>query len=233
MVAIDKTELLSTHYLFRDLPGDVIDHIIKLGINRKLSDHETLFLKGDPGDALYGVLAGRVRISASAASGKEIILSIVEPGDVFGEIALLDGMDRTADATAVGATELFRINRREFMEFLHSQPKLATHLLRMVCERVRSTNEFVEDYVFMGLSARLAKRILTFTRYYEETGAEDISQGFKISQSELAQLMGTTRETINRQLQVWRKDGLIDLPRGRIKVLAPEALEEVVLSGAE
>jgi CRP-like cAMP-binding protein len=228
MSAIDKRELLSTHYLFRDMDEGVIERLVHLGVTRHLEDNENLFLKGDPGDALYGVLAGRIRISASAPSGKEVILSIMEAGDIFGEIALLDGMARTADAWGIGQAQLFKINRREFLDFLDRQPSLYVHLLQMVCERVRSTNEFVEDYAFLGLPARLAKRLLSLSKFFAETEPDDDSKGLHISQSELGQLMGRTRETINRQLQVWRKKGWIELPHGHIKIVDHEALRELI-----
>ncbi len=228
MSVIDKRQLLSAHYLFRDLDAGVIERLVGLGVTRHLEDNENLFLKGDPGDALYGVLAGRIRISASAPSGKEVILSIIEAGDIFGEIALLDGMARTADAWGVGQSQLFKIDRREFLDFLDRQPSLYVHLLQMVCERVRSTNEFVEDYVFLGLPARLAKRLLSLSKFFGEAEPDDDPRGVQISQSELGQLMGKTRETINRQLQVWRKKGWIELPHGHIKIVNHEVLLELI-----
>ena len=227
-ISIDRRELLSTHFLFRDLDSEVIEHIAKLGVKCQLGATEVLFFKGDPGDALYGVLSGRIRISTSAPSGKEIILSVMEPGDMFGEIALLDGMPRTADASALDPSVLFKIHRREFIEFIERQPSLTTHLLKMVCDRVRSTNEFVEDYIFLGLPARLAKRLLGLSSYYGDSEPSEDPADLHISQVELGQLMGATRETINRQLQTWRKKGWVELPKGHIKILDPEALHQLV-----
>ncbi len=226
--AIDKHQLLSTHFLFRDLAPEEIERIAKIGGNKKLAANETLFLKGDPGSALYGVLSGRVRISSSSPDGKEVIISILEPGGVFGEIALLDGMPRTADASALEPVELFMIHRREFLEFLKGHPTLTTHLLKMVCSYVRSSNEFVEDFIFLGLSKRLAKRLLSLRLFYGEHLTETEPKELKISQVELGQIMGTSREAINRQLQEWRKEGWIKLGKGRINILDPEALRELV-----
>ena len=229
MPGIDKRQLLSTHYLFRDMEAGVIERLVSLGVTRHLEDDETLFLKGDPGDALYGVLAGRIRISASVPSGKEVILSIMEAGNIFGEIALLDGTLRTADTWGVGQSQLFKIDRGEFLDFLDREPSLYAHLLQMVCDRVRSTNEFVEDYVFWSLPARLAKRLLSLSKFFAEAESDDGDpRGVQISQSELGQLMGRTRETINRQLQVWRKKGWIELPHGHIKIINHEALLELI-----
>lgn len=215
---LNKQELLSTHFLFRDMDAAVIERIAKLGVTRKLDANEVLFLKGDPGDALYGVLSGGIKVSISSTGGREVILSIIEPGGVFGEIALLDGMPRTADASAMQPTELFKIHRREFIEFLEANPNLAAHLLKMVCARVRSSNEFVEDYVFLELSERLAKRLLSLCKLQGDLHPDNGPVELRISQVELGQLMGTSREAVNRQLQQWRKLGWIEMSKGRVTV---------------
>ncbi len=230
MSKIEKATLLHTHYLFRDLEGATIERIAAMGTTRRFGDGETIFLKGDAGDALYGVLSGKVRISTSAPSGRELILSILDPGAVFGEIALLDGRTRSADAATMGATELFVLQRREFARFLEQDSKLAVHLVVMVCERLRSTNDLIEDVTFLKLPARLAKRLLTFAQYSFEASQDHTTTEIRISQYELGLLMGTSRESINRLLQRWRQDGLVDLGRGRIIVLDPDALQQVVLS---
>ncbi len=159
MGPIDKQTLLNTNYLFRDLEPAVVERIAALGVTRGIGADEVLFQKGDPGDALYGVLSGRIRISTNTPGGKEIIFAIMDPGEVFGEIALLDGMARTADASAIGPSKLLMIHRRDFLDFLEREPRLAIHLLRLLCERLRHTDELVEDAAFLTLPARLAKRL--------------------------------------------------------------------------
>ncbi|OHC74520.1 MAG: hypothetical protein A3G18_11190 [Rhodospirillales bacterium RIFCSPLOWO2_12_FULL_58_28] len=229
---MNKQELLSTHFLFRDMDAAVIERIAKLGVTRKLAANEVLFLKGDPGDALYGVLSGEIKVSISSPDGKEVILSILEPGGVFGEIALLDGMPRTANASAMQPTELFKIHRREFIEFLGGNPSLAAHLLKMVCARVRSSNEFVEDYVFLELSERLAKRLLSLCKFHSEHETDNKPVELRISQVELGQLMGTSREAVNRQLQQWRKLGWIEMNKGRVTIHSLNDLQKFVAAEA-
>ena len=207
---------------------EVIDRIAALGTSRKLAANQLLFSKGDEGDALYGVLSGRIRISASAPSGKEVVLNVLAPGEVFGEIALLDGRPRTADATAMEPSELLRINRRDFIDYLEREPRLATHLLEMLCGRVRATTELVEDSAFLGLPARLAKRLLNLALYYSDGDTVKPPVDLKISQSELGQLMDTSREAVNRHLQHWRKSGWVKLGRGRITLQDPVALQNLV-----
>lgn len=226
--AIDKQKLLSTHFLFCSMSQTDIERIAKLGVTKKLAANEILFMKGDPGTALYGVLAGRIKICSSSKDGKEVTISILEPGGVFGEIALLDGMPRTADAIAMEPVELFMIYRDQFIDFLERHPALSSHLLKMLCSHVRSSNEFVEDFVFLGLSRRLAKRLLSLRVNHNDSLLDDKPQELKVSQVELGQIMGTSREAINRQLQEWRKLGWIELGRGRIKIIETKALRGIL-----
>ena len=207
---------------------DVIERISALGTTVELAGNQVLFVKGDEGDALYGVLDGRIRISSGDADGKEIILNIIDPGDIFGEIALLDGKPRTADASAMAASQLFRVQRSDFLGLMAAEPRLTQHLLEMVCDRIRKTSEMLEDSAFLDLPARLAKRLLSLAKYYGDSSQETALTGIQISQAELGQLMGTSRESINKHLQYWRGRGWITLGRGRVTIEAPGALENLV-----
>src|SRR3954466_16425540 len=133
--------IIERNRLFRGLPGDTRARIAALASRRQYEDGALIFMRGDPGDSLCGVATGRVRISASGPGGKEVFLNIMEPGDAFGEIALLDGSPRTATATAMARTELIVIPREAFSALLQSQPQLAAHLIQLLCKRVRWTAE--------------------------------------------------------------------------------------------
>ena len=228
MGAIDKQTLLTTHYLFRDLDPAVVERIAALGVTRGLDAGEVLFQKGDSGDALYGVLSGRIRISTNTPGGKELIFAIMDPGEVFGEIALLDGKARTADASAIGPSKLFMIHRRDFLVFLEREPRLAIHLLQLVCGRLRQTDELVEDAAFLALPARLAKRLLSLAECHGEPDPRGVRVELRISQNELGQLTGTSRESINKHLRRWRKKGWVALGRNRVMIRNCEALQELV-----
>ena len=225
---MEISDLLARNFLFRNLDPDVIERISALGTTVELAGNQVLFLKGDEGDALYGVLDGRIRISSGDADGKEIILNIIDPGDIFGEIALLDGKPRTADASAMAASQLFRVQRSDFLGLMAAEPRLTQHLLEMVCDRIRKTTEMLEDSAFLDLPARLAKRLLSLAKYYGDSSQETALTGIQISQAELGQLMGTSRESINKHLQYWRGRGWITLGRGRVTIEAPGALENLV-----
>ncbi len=228
MPSLDKKALIVTNYLFADLDPTVQERVVELGVTRRLGDGEILFQKGDEGDALFGVLAGKVRIVASSAGGKEVLLNIMEPGEVFGEIALLDGLPRTADAVAMGSTDLMMIRRAEFTGLLERQPRLAVHLLELLCARLRWMSERIEDTSFLALPARLAKRLLGLADLYGEQTEQGTRIGLPISQNELGQLMGTSRESINKHLQTWRRQGWIELERRHVIIRDADGLRDVV-----
>src|SRR5262249_28877115 len=135
--ALDKLSLLRNHLLFRDLPAPIIDRIGSYMKVRKVARGATIFNKGDPGTGLVGVLRGNVKISVASADGRDIVLNIIQPGEIFGEIALLDGHPRTADATAMGDCELMVIERRDFIQFLRSQPDMSVKFIEILCSRLR------------------------------------------------------------------------------------------------
>ena len=218
-----KRDLIETLSLFDGLPDGLKARIVAMAVTCRLETEELLFSKGDPGDALYGILSGAVRISITSADGKEVVLNIAGPGEVFGEIALLDGQARSADATATMATELVMVRRSEFQEYLRAEPQLSQHLLTLLCQRLRSSNEQIEDVAFLSLPARLAKKLLSLTSGIGNPEAE-----IKLPQHKIAQMVGGTRESVNKHLQRWRREGWIDLRRSTIVVLDPEALRDVV-----
>src|SRR5262249_4136715 len=147
---------------------------------------------------------------------------VMEPGDAFGEIALLDGSPRTATATAMTRAELIIIPRAAFSELLQSQPQLAAHLIQLLCKRVRWTAEQMEDTALLSVPARLAKRLLSLA----SASGREPQRGTKItlSQEALAQFLGLSRQITNQHLQTWRAKKWISLGRGRITLEDPAAL---------
>ena len=154
----DRLSLLRNHPLFQDLPASVIEHLGSYMKTRKVPRGATIFAKGDPGTGLMGVLTGSVKVSVASAEGKDIVLNIFREGEVFGEIALLDGRPRTADATAMSDCELIVIERRDFVPFLSNHPDVTLKFIEILCSRLRRTSEQVQDVTFLNLPTRLAKR---------------------------------------------------------------------------
>lgn len=224
----DKRALLAQHFLLAQLGPDELDRLVAMATERSFRGGQVIFQKGEPGTSLMAVLSGRVRISAYSEDGKEMILNIVEPGQLFGEIALLDGKERTADATAMGSTALLVLDRRHFVPFLERNPKIAVRLLELLCERVRRTSELVENVAFLDFSARLARLLARLAESYGEARADGaVRINLRLSQQDLGNLIATTRESVNRQLSAWQQDGLIALEQGRITILDPDALEDL------
>jgi CRP-like cAMP-binding protein len=214
----DKLSLLRNHALFGDLPPAVIEHLGSYMKTRKVARGSAIFAKGDPGSGLMGVLAGMVKVSVASAEGKDIVLNIFHEGEIFGEIALLDGQPRTADAAAFTDCRLMIIERRDFLPLLHDFPDVAIKLLELLCSRLRRTSEQVEDLMFLDLKGRLTKTLLRLSK------ESDDGRGITMSQADLSQMVGMSREMINKQLQAWARDGWIEVERRRIVVLRPDAL---------
>ena len=217
----DKLALLRNHPLFRGLAPDVIEQIGSYIKRRKVARGTTLFSKGAPGSGLMGVLAGSVKISVPSADGRDIVLNIIHEGEIFGEIALLDGHPRTADATAISDCELIAIDRREFMPFLRSQPDLALHLMTVLCSRLRQTSEQVQDLTFLNLPVLLAKTLLRLSA--DQAGGRPT---LIITQREISEMIGRSRESTNKQLRSWVKQGWIELRRGSLTLLRHDKLAE-------
>jgi CRP/FNR family cyclic AMP-dependent transcriptional regulator len=217
--------IIERNSLFRGLKPSTLEQVADLASRRTYKGGAVVFLRGDPGDALYGVVTGRVRISASAPGGKEVFLNIMEPGDAFGEIALLDGQPRTAAATTLSPTELIIIQRDQFLALLQREPKLAVHLIELLCKRVRWTSEQMEDSSLLSAPARLAKRLLSLASAHGRV--TPAGPELKLSQEELAQFLGLSRQIVNKHLQAWKHKEWITLARGRVAITNARALRNL------
>ena len=226
MDSLTANAVLQRNYLFRGLSESIIGQVAALATRREFGKGSIIFSQGDAVDALYGVASGQVRISSSSADGREIFLNIMEPGDAFGEISVIDGLPRSAGATAIESTVLIVIQREPLLRLLAKEPQLAIHLLQLFCERVRWTSELVEESAFLTAPARLAKRLLSLASLHGRPA--DSGMELRISQSELAHFLGISRQIVNQHLQDWKGEGWVELARGRIIVLDSVALEGVV-----
>jgi CRP/FNR family transcriptional regulator, cyclic AMP receptor protein len=226
----DKLSLLRDHALFADLPASVIEHLGSYMKTRKVARGAAIFAKGDPGTGLMGVLSGTVKISVASAEGKDIVLNIFHEGEIFGEIALLDGQPRTADATAMSDCELVVIERRDFVPFLHDHPDVMLKFIEILCSRLRRTSEQVQDVTFLNLPTRLAKTLLKLTAATEMPASKS---KVSITQREISQIIGRSRESTNKQLRVWSKRGWIKLERGGVTIVQPDKIAVVASQGSE
>ncbi len=227
MSSLTAKAVLQRNYLFRGLANGALDRIANLATRRVYQKGAVIFAQGERGDALFGVVAGRVRISASGAGGQEVFLNIMEPGDTFGEIAVMDGLPRTAGATALDHATVITIKRADFLQLLEREPQLAIHLLRLLCERLRWTSELVEESAFLTGPARLAKRLLILASLHgRATGVGRLE--LRISQAELARFLGISRQIVNQHLSEWRRNEWVELGRSQIVIRNPEALRLMI-----
>ena len=207
--------LLRGHPVFGALEPEQLEQLVSYARTRNVAAGTTLFSKGDPGTELFAVSAGTVKISVPAPDGREAMFNLLHPGEIFGEIALLDGRPRTADAMAMTDCELTVIERRDFLAFVHGEPNVALQLIALLCERLRIASEHYEEVVFLDLPTRLARILLQLADQTEAGAAEP---KLKITQREISQMLGSTRESVNKQLRAWSKRGVIALERGGIVV---------------
>jgi CRP-like cAMP-binding protein len=227
----DVKRILGQHFILKHLPSSDLDCLAQLSAVRNYKAGEKIFLKGDPGTAIMAVLSGRVRISAYSTDGREIVLNVISPGEVFGEIAMIDGGERTADAFAMDETELLVLGRRDLMPVLARNPDVCIKLLELMCRRLRWTSEQMEDISFLDLRSRLAKRLIYLANHHGEPNAEGDRKTVRISQQLLANMVGASREAVNIQLAAWKEEGVISSRRGWITVLDRARLDEIVEEG--
>lgn len=227
--SIDKLAVLRNDPLFGQLGADTLTRLASYAHTRSVSAGTRIFERGDPGTSLFAVLRGTVRISNQSADGKDAVLNMISAGGIFGEIALLDGQPRTADAFAVSECELMQIDRRDFIPLVTQNPEIAVKLIEILCGRIRRTSEQVEDMTFLDLPGRLAKTLLWLTAQQGSSPTGKVS----ITQREIGQIIGMSRESTNKQLREWEDKKWVRLERGGVVVLDPGPLTEIVASGAD
>lgn len=223
----DKRAKISKNLLFGALEEDELDEFLDLSIPQKYPRDRVIFSKGDPGDGLYVIADGQVGIKTISKHGKEIFLNIMEQGEVFGEIALLDGKERTAGAVAMESSELLFISRERFIPFVEQRPNLSTRLLEVLCERLRWVSDIVEDTMFRDVRGRLARRLLRFSQVYGEATANGIRIRLRISQENLGLMLGASRESINKELGALQSDQILSYGRGYFTLHDMDRLTEL------
>jgi CRP/FNR family cyclic AMP-dependent transcriptional regulator len=228
--AVDRRAILRGHPLFSGLAAEIIDRLCAYAIMKEVKSGETIFTKGEPGQSMFAVCSGTVKISVPSSEGKDAVFNFINQGGIFGEIALLDGHPRTADAIAATRCQLMRIDRRDFLPLLRSHPELAAKIIEVLCTRLRHTSEQVEDIVFLDLPGRLAKALL---RLASGRDASAKSQKITITQREIGQVIGMSRESTNKQLRDWQRRKWIRLERGGIVILQHAALKTIAGSDSQ
>lgn len=224
-----KLSVLREQPIFSDLDPEALDQLCRYAKHTTLKRGTTIVSKGDPGNSLIVVISGTIKISVSSPDGRSAILNLIGPGEIFGEVAVLDGKARTADATANSNCEIYVIDRRDFIPFVRSQPALAMKFIELLCTRLRWTSDQVEEVILQNLPGRLASALLRLTEKHKLAPA---GRTIAITQQEISEMVGMTRESINKQLRAWAARNWVRLEHGAIVVLDVASLRELVEAGS-
>jgi CRP-like cAMP-binding protein len=225
--SIDGRSLLARIAIFDGLSRRELDLLHALTGTKRLREREVLFRKGDAGSALYAVLAGRLRVYSAGGDAKELVFRMLEPGDVFGEVALFGNQLRSATVDALEPSLLLTLQRRDLLPFLEQHPKVTIKLASMLARWVRELSERIEDAVLLTIPARLAKQLLSLRQSHgKPDGVTGVRIDMRLSQSQLGEMVGATRESINKQMRLWTEAGAIKVDRGFITVLNERAIAE-------
>jgi CRP-like cAMP-binding protein len=184
-----------------------------------------IFGEGEPGDSLHVVVDGRVRIVAAGPNGEEATVAVVGPGDCFGEFSLLDGLPRSASALAPVATKTFMVTREDFVDWVTERPTAALAIMETLSLRLRKMDEALVDLVSLDLPHRLSKQLLGLAKIHDlETVLNNGTLRLSVTQGELASMLGVSRESVNKTLNQFSQQGVVETARGAITITDMAAL---------
>ena len=211
--------------LFQSLSPEDSERLSVSVVSQLLKKGEVLFRKGGEGNALYIIKEGSIKISLPSRDGSEVILAIFSKGDFLGEMALLDGMPRSADAVALEPSEVLVLNRSDFLALLKDNEKAMKSILCSLSLRLRKTDQLLEDTHFLNVSARFAKKLVELAETFGREKGNAIVIDLNLTQSDLAGMVGTSRESINKELKKLREKGLVRTENNRIVIPDPDRLK--------
>src|SRR4051812_15950254 len=222
-----REAILAGHPILRHLQRD---DLRRLAASARMARHPRgamIFQKGDPGSSMLAVIRGRVKICTVSQEGRELLLNIIDSGGVFGEIAILDGRPRTADAVALEETDLMILERSHFLPFLAGNPEALSHLLAALCQKLRQTSAHLEDALLREAPSRLASGLLRLAETFGRPGPGGLKLNIKLSQQQIGNLIGTSRESVNKHLGDWTRAGHLSMDGGFIVIHDRAVLEEI------
>ena len=216
---------LSRVPLFATLSAAQLAELARVARRHRYTSDQTVFYQGDPGDTFYVILSGQVKVSVTSPEGQEAILVVLDEGEGFGEFALLDDQPRSATIEATQNTEVLVLRKDDFRRLLRQMPDIAIGLLRVLTKRLRDTDQLVQDAAFLDVGDRLAKKLLVLMELHGKAAPQGaVVLTLQLTQSELASMIGATRESVNKQLGAFRDQGIVAVDRQRITILRPERL---------
>jgi CRP/FNR family transcriptional regulator, cyclic AMP receptor protein len=223
----DKRAILRDHYLFGKLSPLHLDRLCACIVTKSVKRGTSICAKGDPGTSLFAIGSGTVRISVPSVEGKDAVFDVLGKGSIVGEIALLDGNPRTADVTAVSDCELYVIERRDFLPLMREEPEIALRLIEILCSRLRRTTEQAEEVMFLDLPSRLAKALMRLVGSATGDSSGAGERKISITQKDLGNIIGMSRESTNKQLRMWEDKKWLRLERNAVVILAIAPIAEI------
>jgi len=215
---------LSRSQLFQALQPAELDAVLAQAIVRRIPRNSIILRQGDASRGAHVIVSGRVRIATNSEDGREVTLTVLGPGEVIGEMAMLDGEEVSADVTAIEDCELLAIDRARFLAMLRADSGLCLRLMAVLCRRLRRSNAAVEDLALHDLPGRLGRLLLRLAKDYGGRSARGVRIEVRLSQKDLATIIGGSREKVNKQLRQWEQAGVLAKEGGHLVILRPETL---------
>ncbi|MFC1925916.1 Crp/Fnr family transcriptional regulator [Chloroflexota bacterium] len=230
---MDYGSFLKNVPLFASLkPADYAD-LARITKVHKYKKGDNIFHQEDPGSTLYIIISGQVKVTIDSHEGCEAILAILSDGEFFGELSLLDQEPRSANVVAMLDTQTLVLHRHDFLNFLNTRHEMAVDMLAALSRRLRGADVSIQDAVFLKVPARLAKRLLELGQRHGIQTSRGVEIGLRLTQQDLADLIGASRVAVNKQLRLFQTEGLIDIEKQRFTITRPEELEEFTYSHVE
>lgn len=210
--------------LFSALDAEAAAALRASMMEKRIPRSGVIFSEGEPGDRMYVILDGKVKLGQSSPDGRESLLAVLGPGEVFGELSLFDPGPRTATATAVTDTIVIGLGHSDLRPWLTGRPEVAEALLQSLAQRLRRTNEALADLVFSDVPGRVAKQLLELADKFGQPGSDGVLVHHDLTQEELAQLVGASRETVNKALADFTQRGWIEVDQRQVLIVDMERL---------
>jgi CRP-like cAMP-binding protein len=222
---VDDTTVVLSAPLFADMDDEETRALLDSMVPVELSRGDVLFREGEPGDRLYVIAQGKIKLGRRSSDGRENLLSILGPGEMFGELSLFDPGPRTATASSVSDSVVYELRHQALVAWVNAHPKVATHLLGALARRLRRTNETLADLVFSDVPGRVAKALLDLSTRFGEPSDDGVRVAHDLTQEELAQLVGASRETVNKALADFASRGWVRREGRAVVLLDMDRLE--------
>ena len=223
-----ETNILRNIPLFREFEETQLQQIAQTAALRTYHKHEFIVREGDPGGTFYIILDGSVAVTRVASDGRETILSILKANDFFGEMSLFDSSLRSASIKTLSDVKVGVIDEKAFLDVLERSPKIARHLVTALSQRLRAANQLIAATTSQDIRARLASLLLNLSQSFGEKADNGVKITLRLTNQEMANMIGTTRETVNRTLNRFWDEKLIDMRTSHVIVVEPDKLRSLI-----